>query len=117
MKVFRRQMIVDKGFQYKQIATAVLTTIVVANLMLLAAFTFFPYEFNAVVGPFTWVIGFMEVVLVALVFYFVLRSSHRVAGPAFSLKRTLRKLGTGDLSVRSSLRKSDYLKVVVYFFN
>ncbi len=117
MKVFRRQLIVDKSFQYRQIATAVLTTILVANLMLLAAFVFFPYEFSAVVGPFTWVIGIMEVFLIALVFYFVLRSSHRVAGPAFSLKRTLSRLGDGDLTVRSRLRKADYLKDVADCFN
>ncbi len=117
MKVFRRQMIVDKGFQYKQIATAVLTTIIVANSMIVAAFVFFPYEFRAVMGPFTWTIGFLEVFLIVSVFYIGLRASHRIAGPAFSLKRSLVRLGDGDLSARSRLRKADHLKDVADVFN
>ena len=117
MKNRRRQIIVDKNFQYRQALSKALIAIVAANIMILLAFKFFPYELSAVLGPFTWTIAVFEVAIIVGVLYFGAKSSRRIAGPAFALKRVFGRFGDGDLSVRAHLRKTDYLHEVAEAFN
>jgi methyl-accepting chemotaxis protein len=49
--------------------------------------------------------------LVATACYFILLS-HRVAGPAYRLKKVLEALQGGDTTARANLRRGDYLKDV-----
>ncbi len=117
MRERRKRIIVDKGFQYRLALSKVLVAIIAANFMIMLAFYFFPYELGAVMGPFTWTIGLFEVLLIATVLYLGTRSSRRIAGPAYALKRSLQRLGDGDLSVRARFRQNDYLHDVADVFN
>lgn len=117
MRNRRRQIIVDKNFQYKEALSKALIAIVAANVMILLAFRFFPYELSAVLGPFTWTIAVFEIAIIVGVLYFGAKASRRIAGPAFALKRVFGRFGDGDLSVRAHLRKTDYLHDVAEAFN
>jgi methyl-accepting chemotaxis protein len=117
MKNRRRQIIVDKNFQYKQVLSKALIAIVAANIMILLAFRFFPYELSAVLGPFTWTIAIFEVAIIVGVLYFGAKASQKIAGPAYALKRVFERVGNGDLSARAHLRKGDHLLDVAEAFN
>jgi len=50
------------------------------------------------------IIGLLVVVFLAI-FY-----THRIAGPAYRLANDIKKLGDGDLTVKTNLRRLDHLK-------
>lgn len=117
MRNRRKQIIVNKSFQYRQGLATALVAIIAANTMIILAFRFFPYELNAVIGPFTWSILIFEIILIVAVMYFSAKASRKIAGPAFALKRVFGQLGEGDLSARAHLRKGDHLHDVAEAFN
>jgi methyl-accepting chemotaxis protein len=50
----------------------------------------------------------VEIIIVAIIGYFSLILSHRIAGPAYALSRDLKRLADGDLTVQIQLRKGDF---------
>ncbi len=46
-----------------------------------------------------------------------LRFSHRIAGPAYRLCKSLERIRTGDIGFRVTLRKGDYLTEIAEEFN
>lgn len=117
MRKRRKQIIVNKSYQYRQGLATALVAIIAANTMIILAFRFFPYELKAVIGPFTWSILIFEIVLIAAVLYFSAKASRKIAGPAFALKRVFGQLGEGNLSARARLRRGDHLHDVAEAFN
>jgi methyl-accepting chemotaxis protein len=43
-----------------------------------------------------------------IVYYFSLKSSHKIAGPIYMIERRLNEVAAGDLTVRLKLRKNDH---------
>ncbi len=62
----------------------------------------------SVVYMFMVSVGFM-VVATAYMMFAALKLSHRIAGPIFNFKRTLRRVQDGEIHARVLLREQDYL--------
>ena len=59
----------------------------------------------------------LEIIIVTVIAYFSLILSHKIAGPAYAIARDLKRLGSGDLTVRTRLRKGDFHTEVADAFN
>jgi len=56
-------------------------------------------------------------ILLAMAFVFLIFISHRTAGPLYSLKQGMERIGQGDFSVRLKFRKNDEIHDVAEGFN
>lgn len=65
-------------------------------------------ELPSLVPLFGWVL-FLFVVATGLIVFRGLRLSHRIAGPAHNIRRSVQCLREGELSVRIRLRRGDFL--------
>ena len=61
--------------------------------------------------------GIVFVLALAFASCFFIYMSHRIAGPAYRLKRVMSDLMRGDYASRARLRKADYLKDVAAWIN
>ena len=115
----RRLYLIDKEFQFGYLlAWLVLVLGMVGGLVLasLAMFFFFhgslfPYSIEINSG--------LAVLFTGLSLYFMVRHSHRIAGPAYRLEYVLRQMAQGkyDLNRKVYLRKKDYLKHIAGALN
>jgi methyl-accepting chemotaxis protein len=113
----RRKILVDKEFQFRYLMTWVaLTTSLLAGLVLasLSVFIFFGTGDRTV---FILMNGGCAAVIAAVSMYYIVVHSHRVAGPAFRLKRVIGDLASGRRGFRVKLRRKDYLKDVADSLN
>ena len=116
----RRQILVDR-FQYQFVLINLLYFLTI--LLIFSAALFLPLiiqlksstplsEQEAVATQFlslharVWPALLIAFLLLAIHSIFV---SHRIAGPLLRFRNTFRVIGTGDLSVRVTIRKHDYL--------
>lgn len=53
----------------------------------------------------------------AILYYYTLRQSHRIAGPVYVLEKRLREMAQGDLTGRMRLRKGDYFQDTAALYN
>lgn len=56
-------------------------------------------------GFYRWFLFFLPAIFFFL--YFALHSSHRIAGPLYSIERKIEQMGQGNLTTRLTLRKGD----------
>jgi methyl-accepting chemotaxis protein len=61
--------------------------------------------------------GLVEVIFLILIVSFATLLTFHIAGPAFSIKRSLQRLAQGDLSFHLKLRKNDHLKEIAEELN
>ncbi len=106
----RSTLIVDKSFQYNQIIPVVTIAILAANAVLISVFLLLGTDSSNRLQTFIWVVAVIEVVLVVAAIYYSAITSNRIAGPVYRLKKVLREIADGDLTVRIKLRKRDYLQ-------
>ena len=105
----RKNRIVDRSLQYRYVLLATAVTIILINAGIILAS--FPnpllgnetLELNEVLP-----IALVEAIILIGVWYIGIRLTHRVSGPLFSLRRSLQRMGDGDLMVRTRLRRGDY---------
>lgn len=57
-------------------------------------------------------IGFIEILGFMVIVYFHRRSTHRIAGPIFTLENTLQEITKGKLGTRMVLRHTDHFQEV-----
>lgn len=103
----RKTVVINKKFQYHYAIVLVAMTVLVANLVILAGMLMPGDRALQLSSSSALIIGLVELVLVIGVWYFSLRSTHRIAGPIFVFSRQLRAFGAGDLTARISLRDKD----------
>ena len=113
----RKILIINAVQQRRLIMGSLLVAVILINS--LAIFTVLlnpPFlefiEFNQ-----TLALAGLEVVIVAIVGYFSLILSHKIAGPAYALVRDLKRVADGDLTVRTHLRKGDFHMEIADAFN
>lgn len=120
---YKRRRILIESYQYRLLIINLIYFITI--LLVFAATLFLPLilklrsgslsamEQGEVAGQFltlharVWPAMFVVFVLLALHSIFV---SHRIAGPLYRFRNIFGAVAGGDLSVRASLRKSDYLE-------
>jgi hypothetical protein len=110
----RRQFIVDARFQWGRLVLGVFTAlaILVATSATIVWIHLFLGPSGVVVDHNRAVLYGMAVVACAvagLVAWFVLRDTHRIAGPAFKITRALREVAGGKDPGRIRLRQGDQL--------
>ena len=103
----RKTIVINKKFQYQySLLIAALTVLLVNGFIIIRML--FPGE-NPLALSTAQATGLaaVEFILVASIWYGSLKASHRIAGPVYVFAREIRKLGTGDLTARISLRDND----------
>jgi methyl-accepting chemotaxis protein len=106
----RRQIVVDKEFQFRYLMTWVLLTMsLVGGLVLGSMSVFYFTQAGHMVRYFIWVNAGCAAIITALSMYYIVLHSHRIAGPAFRLQRLIHEIAQGRRGFRVKLRKKDYL--------
>lgn len=104
----RRILLVNAVQQRRFIMGAVLSAIILINLLVICTVIFNPLMLDAVeIGHIMFLAG-VEIVTVLGIGYVSLILSHKIAGPAYALARDLKRLADGDLTVEIQLRKGDF---------
>jgi methyl-accepting chemotaxis protein len=120
----RRRIVIDPGFQIKlamlwSVAAAV--EVVVAGVAIMAvALGSGPTAATAPAGTIyrlAFTVGVLAVGLTAINFLVAVRLSHRIAGPVYRLRESMKQVGAGDLSLLIHLRVKDELQETKDEFN
>jgi len=106
----RSTLIVDKGFQYSQTMPVVMIAVLAANSVLIAVFFLLGSDFSTKLQTFIWFVAAGEIILVTVTVFYGVKTSNRTAGPVYRLKKVVREVADGDLTIRIRLRKRDHLK-------
>ncbi len=122
----RRVLVADETLQRKIILGVALVPTVGLSLCALVVAAFCrdllaeaaaqEVELTSLVPLFLAVLGFTLAAGAVFVFQ-ALRFSHRIAGPAYRLVQSMRRIQAGDISFRVSIRRGDHLTDVVAEFN
>jgi len=110
-------MMVNPAQQRRIIMGSVLAGILLINTLLITSLFFRPSLLEFIEFSQTLALSGMEIVIVAGIGYFSLIFSHKIMGPAYAIARDLKRLGSGDLTVRTQLRKGDFHSEVAEAFN
>ena len=115
----RRLYLIDKDFQFGYLLTWLFMMLMLVGGMVLATLTMFFY-FRGSLFPYAVEINSgLAVVFTGLSLYYMVKHSHRIAGPAYRLEYVIRQLARGeyDLNRKVYLRRKDYLKHVAEALN
>lgn len=121
-KPSKRVFLINRDFQLRYARSAVLvgffSTILTVVLILFPLFQFQILRFPNFV-PFPFVVGMIIAASVnfAMVAWFGILMTHRVAGPMFSLTRQFRIVQNGSYVAEFKVRENDELKFVIRNFN
>lgn len=113
----RKTLIINAVQQRRLIMGSVLVTIILINSLALFALFLRPPLLLVVETEQTLALAGLEIVIVAVIGYYSLILSHKIAGPAYAIARDLKRLADGDLTVRTHLRKGDFHTEVAEAFN
>lgn len=114
----RRQIVVDKEFQFRYLMTWVLLTMsLLAGLVLGSLSVFYFISPGHATTYFIWVNAGCAAIITTVSMYYIILHSHRIAGPAYRLRKLLLELAEGRRGFRVKLRKKDYLKQVADAMN
>lgn len=108
----RRILKVKHKFQDRLILEAILITFIFLNMLVIGSFVALESIPDIFTLKYTLAIALSagELGGLAFIYYFSLRSSHRIAGPVYMIERRLREVGAGDLTVSLRLRKGDHFQ-------
>ena len=116
----RRIYVIDRDFQFKYLMTWMLLTLCLLGGMTAAALSIV----LLVEGPmfleyFLEINAAAAVMITGVSLWYMVHHSHRIAGPAYRLRKVLEELADGqyDLGRKVVLRKKDYLKQVAEALN
>jgi len=103
----RKTIVINKKFQYQYSLLAVALTVLAVNLFVIFRMLS-PGDNPLHISPGSaMLIAAVELGLVAGVWYWCLKSSHRIAGPVYVFARELSRIGNGDFTAHIRLRKND----------
>ncbi len=115
----RKILKVKNKFQDRMILEVILTTFIFINVLVIASFfaiesihDFFRLKMTLAVALATGEVGGL-----AIIYYYSLKSSHRIAGPVYMLERRMDELANGNLTASVHLRKGDYFHETGDVFN
>lgn len=119
MKNRRLQFKVKDDFQNRVMLEIILVTFIFINSLVIVSFVALEsihdfYQFKFILSA---ALGTGEICGLAIIYYFSLRTSHRIAGPVFMLERGLMAFGEGDFTFRIKLRKEDFLQDSADLYN
>lgn len=117
-RVKRRIFLIDPGMQRDFVLRAMtvlllFTGVIVASILFtLHRFRALPLEASSMdaVELATWTAGFVLLLSLAAVTMYFIYLTHKIAGPAYRLKRQLADLAVGNYSQPIGLRQGDYLR-------
>ncbi len=122
MDKLRKRFIVKPGFQFRYSIVILLAVFFVAAMCVITTYyssisllgeklsNVYPQGRLAVtLRQVNTIIIWRVVLIVPLLVIISILLSHRIAGPAYRIERTLREIGKGNLDVRISLRRDDEL--------
>lgn len=119
----RKQIIIDSTFQFQYMVFWILTG---TGVLLLGVLVFALWkmlgggrnpEFSGPVIKTAVGMGIFVLLFCALMGILSIYLTHRVAGAAYRLQKTLRSVAEGDLTQEFRLRKSDYLQTLATELN
>lgn len=113
----RKVLLINANQQRRLMMGTMLGGILLLNSLLVLSLVFQPALVGAVEFGEIVALAAVEALVVAGIGYFSLILSHRIVGPAYALARDLKRLGEGDLTVRTRLRKGDFHGEVADAFN
>ena len=114
----RRKILLINAVQQRRIIMGgVLVAILLINSLAILMVFIKPSLLGDIEISQTLALSGLELIIVAAIAYFSLILSHKIAGPAYAIARDLKKLGSGDLTVRTHLRKGDFHTEVAEAFN
>lgn len=107
--VKRKQMYVKRQFQQSMLLQSILLTFIVVNVIVMAVFwaiDSFP-DLQQLKFYLAFAVATLEIVGFIAIYQLNLKASHRIAGPVFSMERSLGQIENGDLTTKVSLRSTD----------
>ena len=113
----RRQIVVDKDFQFRYLLTWVMLTMSLLGGLVAASLSMFYFMGDRLFAHFIWVNATCAVVIAAISLYYIVLHSHRIAGPAYRLERLIKEMALGRRGFRVRLRRKDYLKHIASALN
>lgn len=119
MKNRRLQFKVKNDFQNRFILEIILVTFIFINSLVVVSFVALEsmrdfYQFKFILAA---ALATGEICGLAIIYYFSLRASHRIAGPIFIMERGLTAFSEGDFTFRIKLRKEDFLQDTADLYN
>ena len=111
-KFKRRTYIIDREFQFRYMLTWMLLTLSLLGGMVLTSLTLFFLFRQSLLNYFIQINAGCAAVITGLSLYYMVHHSHRIAGPAYRIERTIRAIARGhyDLDKKVYLRRKDYLQ-------
>lgn len=122
-KIRRKQIVIDRTFQFQYMVIWVLTGIGVLVLGILAFALWKIFgggrnpEFSGPIIKTAVGMGIFVLLFCALMGVLSVYLTHRVAGAAYRLEKTLRSVAEGDLTQEFQLRQNDYLQTLATELN
>lgn len=114
----RSQLLVKKRFQADYILVGVITVLLAVNILIISALLIMggtaKLGFTVFHGA---MIGLVELLLVGVVAWLGLKTSHTIAGPVLVLERNMERITNGDVTFRMTLRKSDHFQSSAGIYN
>lgn len=113
----RKRLLIDRDFQFRYLLTwismtmALLTGLVLASVSMVYIFKMRDFSY-LVIGN-----AVCAVLITVLSMRYIVRFSHRIAGPAYRLERVIRQVADGTYEGYVTLRRKDYLKHVAESVN
>lgn len=103
----RKSKLINPKAQYREALVAVMIFIIAMNSLIIfySLFILDASSTPSTLGYF--LIGITEIIFIASMWHFSIRSSHRMAGPVYAFERELKKLQDGELTVEIKLRPTD----------
>jgi len=115
----RKIYLIDSDFQFRYLLTWLLLALGLVGGMVLATLALFFFFRGSLFRYSIEINAALAVILTGLSLYYMVRHSHRIAGPAYRLESVIRQLAQGnyDLDKKVYLRKKDYLKHIAEALN
>ncbi len=114
----RLSLKINQPFQDRFLLEIVVLIFIILNVLLaLVLHLGGPENVGGFTVSLTLVLGLLEFAALVFLYWYLLRSSHRIAGPIYALQSRLQGLGHGDLTVALSFRKKDHFHETSESFN
>ncbi len=114
----RQSLKINKTFQVRFLLEIVVLTFIMLNLLLTLVVLFGGTDYPTT-HPLhlALALGVLEFSALGFLYWYLLKTSHRIAGPIHALQNRLHELGQGDLTVNLAFRKSDHFHATCETFN
>lgn len=114
----RKSLKINQPFQDRFLLEIVVLIFIVINVLLALMLHFGGSQgAGGLTISVALIIGFVEFAALGFLYWYLLKSSHRIAGPIYALQGRLRELSKGDLTVALAFRKKDHFHETSESFN